>query len=53
MNGRHTLNDPFAVSILLAVGLHAVLLLAVSFALDLNPLRKAAETLRYAQGDKL
>jgi protein TonB len=45
MNGRHTLNDPFAVSILLAVGLHAALLLAVSFALDLNPLRKAAETL--------
>jgi protein TonB len=45
MTHRHTLSDPFTVSIALALGLHALILLMVSFALDLNPLRKAAETL--------
>jgi protein TonB len=38
-------NDRFTVSILLAMGLHVLILLGVSFTLDLNPLRRAAETL--------
>ena len=39
------MNDSFTVALMLALGLHAVVLLAVSFVFDINPLQKAAETL--------
>jgi protein TonB len=45
MIGRRILNDRFTVSIMLAMGVHVAVLLGVSFALDFNPLKKAAETL--------
>lgn len=45
MIGSPHLNDRFTVSILLAMGLHVLALLGISFALDINPLQKAAETL--------
>lgn len=38
-------NDRFSISFMLALGIHAVVLLGVGFALDLKPLRKAADTL--------
>ena len=38
-------NDRFTVALMLAMGLHALVLLAVSFAFEFNPLRQAAETL--------
>jgi protein TonB len=38
-------NDRFTVSLMLALGLHAVVLLALGFAFEINPLKKAAETL--------
>ena len=45
MIGRRLLNDSFTVSIMLAMGVHVMALLGISFALDFNPLQKAAETL--------
>jgi protein TonB len=39
------MKDSFAVALMLALSLHAVVLLALSFAFDINPLQKAAETL--------
>jgi len=45
MNAIHTSNDRFAVSILMALGLHAVVLLAVGFVLDFKPLTHPLETL--------
>jgi protein TonB len=41
----HTSNDRFAVSILMALGLHAVILLGVGFVLDFKPLTHPLETL--------
>jgi protein TonB len=38
-------NDRFSISLVLALGLHAAVLLGVGFALDFKPLRKAADTL--------
>lgn len=38
-------DDRFTVALILALGLHAVVLIAVSFVYQINPLRKAAETL--------
>ncbi|NND45580.1 MAG: energy transducer TonB [Xanthomonadales bacterium] len=38
-------NDRFTVALVMAMGLHAVVLLALGFAFEINPLRKAAETL--------
>ncbi|KAA9130959.1 energy transducer TonB [Marinihelvus fidelis] len=38
-------NDRFSIAFALALGIHALVLLGVSFVLDINPLRKAAETL--------
>jgi len=45
MTFRSPMNDRFTVALMLALGLHAAVLLAVSFAFDINPLKKAAETL--------
>jgi periplasmic protein TonB len=45
MIGAHSSNDRFTVALVLAMGLHAVVLLALGFAFEINPLRKAAETL--------
>jgi len=42
---RQASNDRFTVALMLAMGLHALVLLAVSFAFEFNPLRQAAETL--------
>lgn len=42
---RRASNDRFTVALMLAMGLHALVLLAVSFAFEFNPLRQAAETL--------
>jgi protein TonB len=42
---RQASNDRFTVALMLAMGLHALVLLAVSFAFEFNPLRHAAETL--------
>ena len=39
------MTDSFTVALMLALGLHAAVLLALSFAFDFNPLQKAAETL--------
>ncbi len=39
------MTDSFTVALMLALGLHAMVLLALSFAFDFNPLQKAAETL--------
>ena len=41
----HTSNDRFAVSIVMALGLHAVVLLGVGFVLDFKPLTHPLETL--------
>ncbi|MBT8062138.1 MAG: energy transducer TonB [Xanthomonadales bacterium] len=45
MSTRSLMNDRFTVALMLALGLHALVLLAVSFAFEINPLKKAAETL--------
>jgi len=45
MEARELISDRFSVSLMLALGLHAAVLLGISFKLDLNPLRKAADTL--------
>ena len=45
MSAIHTSNDRFAVSILMALGLHAVVLLGVGFVLDFKPLTHPLETL--------
>jgi protein TonB len=39
------LNDRFAVSVMLALGLHAAVLMGIGFVLELNPLADAADTL--------
>jgi protein TonB len=39
------MNDSFTVALMLALGLHAAVLLTLSFVFDINPLQKAAETL--------
>ncbi|MFT5139767.1 MAG: protein TonB, partial [Rhodothermales bacterium] len=39
------MNDSFAVALMLALSLHAAILLVLSFAFDINPLQKAVETL--------
>jgi protein TonB len=45
MYAIHTSNDRFAVSIMMALGLHAVVLLGVGFALDFKPITHPLETL--------
>jgi len=45
MHAIHTSNDRFAVSILMALGLHAAVLLGVGFVLDFKPLTHPLETL--------
>ena len=45
MHAIHTSNDRFAVSILMALGLHAMVLLGVGFVLDFKPLTHPFETL--------
>lgn len=45
MTAIHTSNDRFAVSILMALGLHAVILLGVGFAMDFRPLTHPLDTL--------
>lgn len=45
MSAINTSNDRFAVSILMALGLHAVVLLGVGFVLDFKPLTHPLETL--------
>lgn len=45
MSFRRIKDDRFTVALILALGLHAVVLLAVSFIYQINPLKKAAETL--------
>ena len=45
MKDRILMSDRFAVALILAMGLHTLVLLAISFAFEINPLKKAAETL--------
>jgi protein TonB len=45
MSAVHTSNDRFAVSVLMALGLHAAVLLGVGFALDIKPITSPLETL--------
>ncbi len=45
MTAIHTSNDRFAVSVLMALGLHAVILLGVGFVVDFKPLTHPLETL--------
>ena len=45
MSAIHSSNDRFAVSILMALGLHAAVLLGVGFVLDFKPLTHPLETL--------
>jgi len=45
MSAAHTSNDRFAVSFLMALGLHAGVLLGVGFVLDFKPLTHPLETL--------
>ena len=45
MTAIHTSNDRFAVSVLMALGLHAAILLGVGFVLDFKPLTHPLETL--------
>ena len=45
MSAIHTSNDRFAVSVLMALGLHAAVLLGVGFVLDFKPLTHPLETL--------
>jgi protein TonB len=45
MSAIHTSNDRFAVSVLMALGLHAVILLGIGFVVDFRPLTHPLETL--------
>lgn len=45
MSAIHTSNDRFAISVLMALGLHAVILLGVGFVVDFRPLTHPLETL--------
>ncbi len=45
MSVIHNSNDRFAVSVLMALGLHAAILLGVGFVLDFKPLTHPLETL--------
>lgn len=45
MTAIHSSNDRFAVSMLVALGLHAVVVLGVGFVLDFKPLTRPLETL--------
>jgi protein TonB len=45
MSVIHTSNDRFAVSVLMALGLHAVMLLGIGFVMDFKPLTHPLETL--------
>ena len=45
MTALHTSNDRFAVSIMMALGLHAAILLGVGFVVDYKPLTHPLETL--------
>jgi protein TonB len=45
MSAIHTSNDRFAVSIMMALGLHAAVLLGVGFVIDFKPLTHPLETL--------
>jgi protein TonB len=45
MSAIHTSNDRFAASVLMALGLHAVILLGVGFVVDFRPLTHPLETL--------
>lgn len=45
MTGRSFISDRFTVALMLALGIHALVLLVVSFVFEINPLQKAAETL--------
>lgn len=45
MTGGSYTGDRFTVALMLAMGLHVLVLLVVSFVFEINPLRKAAETL--------
>ena len=45
MSAIHTSNDRFAVSVIMALGLHAAVLLGVGFVLDFKPLTHPLETL--------
>ena len=45
MSAIHTSNDRFAVSVLMALGLHAVILLGVGFVVDFRPLTHPLEIL--------
>ena len=45
MYAIHTSNDRFALSILMALGLHATILLGVGFVLDFKPITHPLETL--------
>lgn len=45
MSFRRIKDDRFTVALMLALGLHAVVLLTLSFVYQVNPLKKAAETL--------
>jgi len=45
MSAIHTSNDRFAVSVLMALGLHAAVLIGVGFVLDFKPLTHPLETL--------
>lgn len=45
MSAVHTSNDRFAVSVLMALGLHAAIFLGVGFVLDFKPLTHPLETL--------
>lgn len=45
MYARTLFDDRFSISLLLALAIHAVVLMGIGFVLDINPLRKAVETL--------
>ena len=45
MTAIHSSNDRFAVSVLMALGVHAVVLLGVGFVMDFRPLPHPLETL--------
>lgn len=45
MYARPLFNDRLSVSLVVALAIHAALLLGISFVLDINPLRKAVESL--------
>jgi protein TonB len=45
VSSRNIANDSFTMAFMFAIGLHATVLLTLSWAFDINPLQKAAETL--------